>query len=121
MYPGVRFAVVALALLAAAGGGFFAQRIIARNLSVIKSWTKMQAKVASTAASNQVAVELPGDPYPSALNIPLEHPLGLPVGKTIPVYVDPADRSRAQLGGLLQLWLWPLSLAAGAAICLIFA
>lgn len=74
----------------------------------------MQARVASTAASSQVAVELPGDPYPSVLNIPLEHPLGLSVDKKIRVHVDPGDRGRAQLGGLLQLWLWPLSLAAGA-------
>lgn len=121
MYPEVRVAVVALALLAAAAGGFFAQRVVARNLYILKSWTKMQARVASTAASNQVSVELPGDPYPNVLNIPLEHPLGLSVDKKIPVYVDPGDRSRVQLGGLLQLWLWPFSLAAGAAICLIVA
>jgi hypothetical protein len=121
MYPEVRIAIVTLALLAAAVACFFAYRITAANVSVLKSWTKMQAKVRAMPASEHVEIELPGEPEPSVLVLAPTHELGLSVFKNVPVYVDPRDPKRAQFGGLLQMWLWPAAFALGAAVCLLIA
>jgi hypothetical protein len=118
MYPEVRMALVALALLAAAAAGFFAQKIIAGNVRVAKTWTKVQARVNAMPALDHVEIELPGDPDPTLLILAPTHSLGLSIGKKVPVYIDPNDSRRARFGGLFQMWLWPAALATGVAICL---
>jgi hypothetical protein len=87
----------------------------------MKSWQKVPATVHAMPALDHVEVEVPGEPDPTVLVLTPTHSLGLSIGRSVPIYVDPGDPKRAQFAGLLQMWAWPSVLALGAAVCLLTA
>jgi hypothetical protein len=95
--------------------------MIASNIAMLKSWTKVQARVSAIPTLDHIEVELPGTPDPTVVVLSATHSLGLDFNRTVPVYVDPHNATGARFGGLLQMWLWPSALTVGAVLGVILA
>ena len=119
MYTEIRWTLVLLSLALAALPVWIARRAVTANLNARSSWTRTQGKVVSLAADDWVEIELGQDPDTVRVRAPIDHQLGLSFLKSVPVYVDPADSQSVRIGGLLQMWLWPVGLALAAAVLLI--
>jgi hypothetical protein len=108
MYTEVRIALVLLGLAVAALAAWLARPAVAVNLAALRSWTRTEGRVYSV-KSDRVEIEFGTDPDTRRLWVPADHQYFLPEYR-VPVYVDPADPSRARMAGLLQMWLRPAAL-----------
>lgn len=111
MYPEVRLALVVIAAAAALVSGWFAGKAVRANLGVLHGWRRTQGIVRGIAPRNGVEVEIGAAPDLRRVAAPVEHRIGASFLDTVTVYLDPQDPGRARIGGLLQMWLWPASMA----------
>ena len=120
MNPAARIALISVAILLAAIPAWLAGTRVAANLAV-SSWQRAEGVVTISAADDSVEIELPGEPAATRVTVPVDHHLGLPFLKRVPVRIDPADSRRVRTAGLLQMWAWPAALALAAGVLLAFA
>lgn len=118
MYLAVRVSLVLLALLPASFALFFSYRLAAASQTVLRSWIKTNAKVVWIYGSEKVELEIAGDPEPQRVAVPVTHTWGLSLLKKVSVYQNPGNPQQIQLGGFLQMWLWPSVLALASVLLL---
>lgn len=118
MYPTVRIALVLLFVALALSVAALAGPIVGRNLTIRRSWRRTQATVFGMAADDSVEVALGGQADEPRINVPVDHKVGLSFLKSVPIYVNPADAAQIRMGGLLQMWMWPVGLAGIALLLL---
>jgi hypothetical protein len=76
--------------------------------------------VTSLAGDDWVEVQT-GDTEGPRFQVPVDHKVGISFLKHVRVYIDPADPKRLRMGGLFQMWLWPIGLTAATLVLLIGA
>ena len=118
MYFEVRIGLILLALAAAAVTGSLARKAGSGSLTVLRSWTRTEGVVTAMPAADYVEIELGTEPETRRVVVAPPHQIGLSLFKRVPVYLDPADPTKAQVGGVLQLWLWPAGLALATVVLL---
>ena len=118
MYFEVRIGLILLALAAAAVTGSLARKAGLGSLTVLRSWTRTEGVITAMPAADYVEIELGREPETRRVVVAPPHQIGLWLFKRVPVYLDPADPTKAQVGGALQLWLWPAGLALATVVLL---
>ena len=110
MNPIVRILLVVAALAGAWMIGRAMWPGVANNLLALKSWTRTEGVV--RAMNGAIEFELGREPSSYRAFANVDHTWGLSLFKTVPLFVDPADRSRIKPAGFLQMWLAPAELSA---------
>ena len=111
MYAEVRLALVVIAAAAALVSGCFALQAVNANLVALRGWQRTEGMLRGAAARDALAVEIGSEPDTRRVTARVEHQMGLPSTGVVTVYLDPADPGRARIGGILQMWLWPATVA----------
>src|SRR4051812_16675800 len=109
MNPVIRIVAIAAALAGVALIARIEWPAVATNLTAMQSWTRTQGEV--RAMSGDVEFELGHDPETYRASAPVDHTLGLRLFKTVPLFVDPADRTHVKPAGVLQMWLSPAAMS----------
>jgi hypothetical protein len=116
MHSEVRLTLVLVAAAAMLVSGWFAYAAVSANVATLGHWRRLEGTVVGIGSPDYIEVELGRDPDTRRVRAAGEHTLGLGFLRRVTVYEDPADPGRHRAGGVLQLWLWPATLAALAAV-----
>ena len=78
---------------------------VANNLTALRSWTRTEGVVKEV--GDKVQFEIGREPSSYHAYAEVDHTWDLGEFRKVPLFVDPADRTRVKPAGFLQMWLLP--------------
>jgi len=117
MYSEVRVAILLLLTVATTVSGWFAATEISTRIAVLRTWQRSEGRLYTLASPNTVEIEFGRDTDERrVVAATVDHVLFLAGTERVTAYTDPSDPKRVRIGGLLQWWLWPATLALTAVV-----